>query len=230
MLKKIGLVFFSICLLFLCLSLTTSFILKVNIRSTSIRKYIEENDFSFLVKTSSGEDSHFIKETKTFLQGLGISTSVVDQVIQSDVVKQAISDYSVKYVLYYLNEGEKPEFDASMFKRILRENVEITSWLFNTDSKQERERKQKLIDEKIDEYSKDVLNFFPTIQNFMKRLESEKSYFGFSVHQILDLISFMMSKLWIFLSVEKNLSSVVLFCFCLYFYFGCCRDFSWNCN
>ena len=104
MLKKIGLVFFSICLIFLCLCFTTSFILKVNIRSTSIRKYIEENDFSFLVKTSSGEDSHLIKETKAFLQGLGISSSVVDQVIQSDVVKQAISDYSVKYVLYYLKE------------------------------------------------------------------------------------------------------------------------------
>ena len=120
----------------------------------------------------------------------------------------------MKYVLYYLNEGEKPEFDASMFKRILRENVEITSWLFNTDSRQERERKQKLIDEKIDEYSEDVLNFFPTIQNFMKRLESEKSYFGFSVHQILDLISFMMSKLWICISV-------VLLWICLLLIFWC---------
>ena len=213
LIKETGVFLSSILLFLTCLFLTISFILKISIRPSSIQKYINENDFSFLVKTSSGDDSLFLKETKMFLEGLGISGSVVDQVIESDVVKQLIRDYTIQYILYYLNEGEKPVFDASLFKKILRENTQITSWLFKSISKQEKEQKQKLIDEKIDEYSKDVLNFFPTVQHFMQRLESEKSYFGVTIPQILDFIAFLMSKFWILLSIILLwISMILLFC------------------
>lgn len=213
-LRKIGLVFFTISLLFLALLLTSSFLIKVSIRPSSIQKYILENDFSFIIKDSSGEDSALIKETKSFLNELGISKTVVESLVQSDVIKKYMSDYTVKYILYYLGEDNKPEFNSTLFKKIIKENIQIAPWLFSGDSKASMLKKQKMIEEKIDLYATDVLDFFPTVKSFIKRLESEKTYFGVTIHQVLKLISLLISKKWIIVCIVMFWISLIMMFVC----------------
>lgn len=212
--KKVGLIFFSGLFIGCCFFLMVSFLLKVSIRSSSIKKYVDENDFAFLVKTSSGEDSKLLKETKSFLQDIGVSSSVIDEIIKSDVMKKYITNYTVLSILYYLGEGEEPKVDISFFKKVFKENIQITSWIMETNSKQERHAKMKVLEEKFDKYATHIIDFVPPVKNFLKRLEGENTYLGLTFKQILALISLMMSKKWI-------ISVVILMWLSLVFIFVC---------
>lgn len=211
-LKKIGLFVFAFFFILICLLLTTSFLLKISLKPSSISKYVEENDLTLLLKTSKGEDSSILKETKYFLNDLGISSNTIDYILESDITKKYMGEMIENYILYYLGEKEAPVFDSSMLKKILRENQQMISWMLKSDSKQNREKKMRELEKKIDEHSKDILSFFPTIQNILKRVESEKTYFGLSTHQGLKLISLMMSKKWIItLFVNLWISLIMMF-------------------
>lgn len=209
MVKKICSYLFTIILSLIAIMLTLSFLLKWNLKEENIKKFIKENDFTFILKTRDGEESDLLNDIKVLFKTFGIPESAIHEIVNSEATKEFLGTYTyhvLNYMIYkkgniYISQEDLVKLAYNNFP-IIEEILKKQHIVFKEEQK---EKILKIIEEEKDE----ILDFFPTVKILEDRIQNQT----ITIYKNITL-----DDLNVFLEIFSNKTYIVVM---FIFFFGC---------
>ncbi len=217
--KKIVSVFLSIIILSASIFLTISFLLKWNLRESEIVSNIENNDLSFLLQDRYGKEPVFIEEMREFLEFLSIPSDTIDSVLNSKATKNFIGKYTYDVLNYIIYQEDKASITKDDLIQLATDNFYVIDAKLQENHKSFSEKDKQKIVNFIHEYAGEVMNFFPTANVFLKKMEEGNIivYQNITLKDVTGLLKMFMSTTYICVALSVLLISA--FCLvCLHFH------------
>lgn len=147
--------------------------LKWNLQEQRIVSYLKKTDLTFILKTNDGEETDLLKNVKDYLALINIPEETIEKVLNSDVTKEFAGNY-LKGILNSLIYQEK-EFSITSndLKELVDKNMPIIEETLKNKGKVLSEEEKKSIYNYVDEYSTEILDFFPVANKIITKLFEE---------------------------------------------------------
>ncbi len=127
---------------------------------------MKNSDFTFLLKNQKGEEVAVLKEIRGSLEKADIPKEVVEAVLNSDITKEFIGNYTYQMLHYLLKGGEKIVITKEDFLELTKKNFPIMEEIAKKIG-------VSFEPEKVLSYleKEDVMSFFPTANHFIQKIE-----------------------------------------------------------
>lgn len=185
-----------ISILFLSLGaicLTLAFLLQWNMNEEKIIHYIDENDLSFLMVTKNGDTTNMMEDTKKYLLSIGIPNEAILSVINSEPTKKFVGKYTYQIFKQIIYQTGHLEITKDDIVALVKDNFPIISFSLNKQGLTFQKQQQDKILNLIDKHSDNVLDLFPTVNQFIHKMEQELLY-NQSVSKFVFIINTITSK------------------------------------
>ena len=169
--KKIVSIFLSIIILWSSIFLTIAFLLKWNLRKSEIVSNIENNNLSFLLQDRYGKEPVFIEEMRDFLELASIPPDTIDSVLNSQATKNFIGKYTYDVLNYMIYQEDKASITKDDLIHLATDNFYVIDAKLKENHRSFTEKDKQKIVAFINEYAGEVMNFFPTANSFLKKME-----------------------------------------------------------
>ncbi len=171
MLKKITSVFLTILILITGIFLTISFLLKWNLREKEIIRNLKNNDLSFLLQDRSGKEPVFVTEMRHFLEFVNIPSDTIDAVLNSDATKTFVGKYTHDFLNYLIYQENPASITKEDLKILAQANFKVIEQKLSENHKVFASNESQKILNFIDSYSGEVMNFFPTANQLLQKID-----------------------------------------------------------
>lgn len=197
--------------------LTTSFLLKQNLHEAEIASYLKANDLSFVLKNTDGTENSLIKDTREMLEKIGVPNETIENVMNSEATKEFMSQY-ITDVLFYLIYGEEKTTSITIdnIKTLAKENFNVIEETLSAKGLTFTEEQKTKMNRLIDEYAIDIMNFFPTANVLLGKLnQSEVPFYkNITLKDITSMIALMTSNPYILSLIAILMGSGLIIIFC----------------
>jgi len=171
--KKLTSYFLVLCCAFSAVYLTFSFLFYWNLKEERIARYLKENDLAFLFQNTDGKDSNLLEDTKEALRIIGIPSSTIHEVVNSDVTTKFIAKYLRELSLYFIYKTEEPSISKQDMISLVEENFSVVNEVLQREGKSLSEDQKKIILTLIDHHSDHIMELFPTVVRFQEKIRNE---------------------------------------------------------
>lgn len=145
----------------------------------SLNKMLKNIDFTEFLDNEIGEKIY------TILEEAGIPTDYTKEILNNEEVKNYASKYMSEMVNYIIEPLETPEIDATELANILKTSFDKTATMVNKYTEdansdyankfkeQITDERRKIIKQKIDECTPQIIETIPTVEEFIEKRISE---------------------------------------------------------
>ena len=173
MVKKISSYFLVILSVLLTVFLTFSLAVKWNLQETQIVSYLEDADISFVMDSYGEIQNELMQNVRNYLEAIQIPEETMEEVLNSESTKKFVGKYLAHVFEYLLYQEEQQEITTDDVLLLVEGNIEVISSSLQAQGLSLSEEEQARILHYAENYSDQILEFFPTAEEIMTKLIDE---------------------------------------------------------